>query len=342
MKKVRLGKSGLEVSKVGFGGIPIQRVSEEEAVAVVRRAIDLGVNWIDTANGYGTSEERIGKAIGKYKREELILSSKSPEKDADKFRANFELSLERMGVEYLDIFHFHFVRDAEDWRQMVEGGVVGEMLRLRDAGLVRHVAASSHNVDAILAVMDHEAIEIVQWPFNFIEDRDAIRVLEKCETNDIGFIAMKPFGGGMLGDASAAIRFLMQFEQAAADPGFETIEQVEEVVAIAEEAGRLSGRDIEAIARIKEELDRRFCRRCGYCGPCEQGVNIILLMEMESISKRVAVEQFLGEQFAAASESVRNCTLCGVCETKCPYSLPIREIIRHGKEYYDRFRDEHS
>jgi predicted aldo/keto reductase-like oxidoreductase len=329
MQKVRLGKSEMEVTRIGFGGIPIQRLSEQQAIKVIRRAIELGVDWIDTANGYSTSEQRVGKAIKSYDRSSIKIFTKGGGKTRDELNNQIELSFNRMQIDYIDLFQFHGVPSEGVWEKMLSEGCLELVLKLKQKGRVRHIGASFHSLEAVLAVMDNPEIEVIQWPFNFVMVDRGQKVLEKCKANDIGFIAMKPFGGGVFEDAGLCIRFLLQYPQVAPDPGFEKIEEVEEVVQLASRAESLSSKDKIQIERLRKELGTRFCRRCGYCMPCPEGINIALLMTMDSIIKRMPPEAVIG-WLSEHVKTVDNCTECGQCESKCPYNIPIIQRIREG------------
>ena len=283
MKKIRLGKSELEVTKIGFGGIPIQRLDEDDAVEVVRCAIESGMNWIDTAYGYTNSQERIGKAIETYPRSDIKIFTKNFSKTPEEMDRQLRDSLEALRVDYIDLFQFHNIDSINTWQEMHENGTVDVITAARDSGIVRHIGVSSHSFEAILDIMDDDLIEVVQWAFNFIVDDKGIEVLSKCEDKDIGIIGMKPFGGGILSEAEPCIRFLMQYPLLPVNPGFETAEQVREVVEIANTSTGPTKDDLAYIERTRTQVGRRFCRRCGYCSPCSQGVSIVGLMTMESL-----------------------------------------------------------
>ena len=333
---IRLGKSGLHVSRIGFGGIPIQRLSEGETIKVLRRALDGGINWIDTANGYGTSEQRIGKAIRKYRREEVLLFTKGPGRTPTALAEQIELSLQRLQTGYVDLYQFHNVPDARTWREMLEGGAMDTLQAYREQGKIRHIGASAHTREAALAIIEQPEIEVLQYPFNFIVHEEGMEILEACRRRDIGFIAMKPFGGGALDNAAACIRFVLSVPGVAADPGFEHMEEVDEVLALWKEGPPLSAEDRRAIERLRKELGTRFCRRCGYCSPCPHGVQIISLMTMESIVKRFPGHMLSEDWIAGSGQSLENCIECGQCEEKCPYKLPIMEEIRRGAAVLSR------
>ena len=177
---------------------------------------------------------------------------------------------------------------------------------------------------------------MLQYPFNPLEEKEGLEVLEACRAHGVGFIAMKPFGGGMLDDASACVRFLLQYPDVAADPGFEALREVEEVVRLAEGPGGLTAADRAAIGRWRAELGGRFCHRCCYCQPCPQGVSIMPLMTMETILRRLPLETVRDGWPGQAAATAGGCTECGECEQRCPYGLPIRQRIREGVEVWRR------
>jgi aryl-alcohol dehydrogenase-like predicted oxidoreductase len=138
MEKIRLGKTNLMCSRLGFGGIPLQRVNEEEAVAVVKHCLDLGINFFDTATNYTTSEERIGKAMKGYRREDIIIATKSHLRDAEGLRRDLEQSLRRLEIDYIDLYQFHDVRDGEDTEAILKpGGTLDAVKKAKAEGLVR-------------------------------------------------------------------------------------------------------------------------------------------------------------------------------------------------------------
>ncbi|HUV08738.1 MAG TPA: aldo/keto reductase [Spirochaetia bacterium] len=329
----------MTVSRIGFGGIPIQRLSAEKAVEVIRYGLERGINWIDTAHAYGPSESYIGKAVQGIDRSSIKLFTKGPGKDSETIRSQLTLSLERLDTPYIDLYQFHFVPSSEAWNEIKKNGTLGTILRMKEEGLIRHIGASAHTLDAAFAVTDSPEVEVVQWPFNFMMAEDGIKVLDKCRKGDIGFIAMKPFGGGVLESAGVCIRFLLQFPDIVTDPGFEKVEEVEEVLRLCAESTSLSGEDQLLIEKIREELGTKFCRRCGYCSPCPSGVAIISIMTFESMIKRFSPEVIIKGNFTAAAETGENCIECAECEDKCPYMLPIRERIKEGMALLEKFKE---
>ena len=340
MDRVRLGKSEMVVAKVGFGGIPIQRLAKEEAVAVIRRALDLGVDWLDTANGYTRSEEYIGEALRSLDRSKLRIFSKSRAQDPEVLRAHVLLALERLRTDYLDLYQFHDLSDPAR-REHTHRNLLPVLQELKRRGMIRHIGASAHSLDAALEILEWPEIEVLQFPFNFIVEDISRKALVKAEEKDVGFIAMKPFGGGMIEDIPLCVRYLLDFPAAAMDPGFERVAEVEEVLALAEAGTGLTAGDGKRMAAIAAEMGRTFCRRCQYCSPCPHGVEIVTLMTIESFLKRMPPARILEGFINDAAATVSLCTRCGECETKCPYKLPIIERIAAGAGVYEAFAREY-
>jgi predicted aldo/keto reductase-like oxidoreductase len=334
MEKMRLGKTGMMVSKLGFGGIPIQRDTEDEAVAVVRRCLDLGITFLDTANGYTTSEERIGKAI-KGRREGVVLATKSGARTADDIKGHLKLSLERLGTDYIDLYQFHGVSRAEHLKIVLDpGGLLAIIEEARKAGVVKHIGITSHSMDIAKEAVKSDCFETLMFPFNFITDEAADELLPLCREHDVGFIAMKPMGGGMLENATVAFKYLFQFPDIVPIPGIEKTHEIEEIVRLLEEQPQMTEPEWQEMQRLKKELGTRFCHRCDYCQPCTVEIPISTVMTCRSFFKRMPPERFFGGMVDGAMEKAANCTECGECEARCPYNLPIREMIAETVKWF--------
>jgi predicted aldo/keto reductase-like oxidoreductase len=334
MEKMRLGKTGMMVSKLGFGGIPIQRDTEDEAVAVVRRCLDLGITFLDTANGYTTSEERIGKAI-KGRREGVFLATKSGARTADDIKSHLKLSLERLGTDYIDLYQFHGVSRAEHLKIVLDpGGLLAVVEEARKAGVVKHIGITSHSMDIAKEAVKSDCFETLMFPFNFITDEAADELLPLCREHDVGFIAMKPMGGGMLENATVAFKYLFQFPDIVPIPGIEKTHEIEEIVRLLEEQPQMTEPEWQEMQRLKKELGTRFCHRCDYCQPCTVEIPISTVMTCRSFFKRMPPERFFGGMVDGAMEKAANCTECGECEARCPYNLPIREMIAETVKWF--------
>jgi len=335
MEKVRLGKTGMMVTKIGFGGIPIQRVSEEEAIVVVKRCLALGINFIDTAHAYTTSEERIGKAIA-GRREDLILATKSPARDREGLEKHLKQSLERLAVDYIDLYQFHQVGDFKTLETIMDpSGPMAVMQEAKKAGLIKHIGVTSHSLDVAKEAVKLDVFETIMFPFNFITCEAADELLPLAKKHDVGFIGMKPLAGGMLDNVTIAFKYLLQFPEVVPIPGVSEVREIDEIIQVLDGPWEMTGAEQLEIHRLREELGTRFCRRCDYCLPCNEEIPISTVMTSSSFLKRMPREWFFTGVFAKVFERAANCTECGDCEERCPYQLPIREMMAEQIQWFE-------
>jgi len=342
MEKIRLGKTDMNVSRVGMGGIPLTRPTEENAIKVIQHALTLGVNFIDTAIGYGISEERIGKAIAD-RREKVFIATKGGGRDKARVMECIDQSLKNLNVDYIDLWQFHGISTMEYLEIIISpGGVLEAAQEAKEVGKIKHIGFSSHSIDVAMKAVPTGHFETVQIPFNFICNEAANELLPLAKKHDVGFIAMKPFAGGMLDNANLVIKFLMQYDTVLPIPGIEKIEEIDEIVNIIEK-GPLepTKQEREEIEDIRLKTGTRFCRRCGYCLPCPQGVKINSMMTLPALYGLWSPERFFSWDYVKENvESAKNCIQCGECEPKCPYNLPIREMIVESLEFYEQRKRE--
>jgi uncharacterized protein len=333
MEKMRLGKSGLMVTRIGFGGIPIQRLAEEGAVEVVKRCLDHGINFIDTANAYSTSEGRIGKAIA-GRREGLILATKSTHRNRDGIAKHLDKSLKQLGVDYIDLYQFHAVSDFKSLDIVLDPeGPVAVLEEAKKAGKIGHIGITSHQIDVAKKAVESGHFETIMFPFNFVTDEAARELLPLCRKHDVGFIDMKPMAGGMISNARIAFKYLFQYKDVATIPGIEKVQEIDEIVGILNGPLAITKAEKEEMAKLKKQLGTTFCHRCDYCQPCKEGISISSVMTYPSFAARLPEEQiysFWGALFDQAAK----CTKCGECEERCPYHLPIRDLM---EDYYDLY-----
>ncbi|MFN2272638.1 MAG: aldo/keto reductase [Anaerolineae bacterium] len=336
MITTRLGKTGLEVSRVGIGGIPIQRPSEDEAIKIIHRALDLGINFIDTAAGYGNSEERIGKALIGH-RDQVVIATKSGRPGKTEAAAELERSLKRLQTDVIDIWQLHNISNAEKYAQVTgPGGSLETAQEALQAGKIRHIGLSSHNLDIAIKAVKSGLFEVIQFPFNYVTREPEDELIPLAKEYDVGFIGMKPFAGGMLGNATLSIKYVLQFTWVVPDPGIQKVEEIEEIVAIVESGDwDLTPQERQEIEARRAELGTQFCRQCGYCQPCPEDVNIPMVMITQGMWKLWPRDTFL-RWMGEVADGARNCIECGECETKCPYQLPIREMIAENIAFYER------
>ena len=338
MQRMRLGRTELQVSRVGIGGIPLTRPTEAEAIRVVQRALDLGVNLVDTARGYGVSEERIGKAIA-GRREQVILATKGWGADKATVQSCIETSLRQLRTDYIDLWQFHGINTLEYYQQIIAGGMEGALEALQ-AGKIRHIGFSSHSLKVALEGVAGGHFEVVQFPLNFVSNEAvaADELAPLARKRDMGFIAMKPFAGGRIRSARLAIKYLLQFEGVVPDPGIEKVEEIEEIVGLVNSGSwELTPEEWSEIEAIRARVGTRFCRQCEYCMPCPQGVHISGMMYLPILWELWPPEWYFSWNYVLhAVESAQECIQCGECESKCPYQLPIREMIAEHLAFYER------
>lgn len=340
MERVRLGKTSLMVSRVGLGGIPIMRLNKEEAIKVVQKALDLGINFIDTAREYGDSEEKIGQAIKGRKREEILISSKSPAPDKKTFLEHLDLSLEKLGTDYIDIYHLHGVNSKEEMRRvMSEGGAYQGIVEAIRKGKIKHSGFSSHNLTVGEELMLINKFEVVQMGLNFVDNESEKKIVPLARKLDMGFIAMKPLGGGLLEDAEIAIRYLLQFEGVVPIPGVEKFEEIKQIVQIAKNPRPLTSGERVKMERTRRELGKEFCHRCDYCQPCPQEIPISTVLTLKSMVKRFSLENILRNHEANVARA-RKCTECEECVERCPYNLSIPQLLKKNIAYFEKLKNE--
>lgn len=329
MKERILGRTGLKVKTLGFGGIPIQRVSEEEAIQVVRRCYELGINYFDTARTYTTSEERIGKALEDV-RDEVIIATKSARRSKDGVLEELETSLKNLRTDRIDVYQLHSVLSKEAWEQIIApGGALGALYEAWDEGKIRHLGITSHNPELLTEIVEEDIFETILVPYNYLTTKPTEELLSLCHERNLGTVIMKPFGGGALNNANTALKFILSNGNVdVVIPGMMSTSEVEENVAISSGSYTLGAEELSLIEKDKRELGSQFCHGCDYCQPCPQEVPISFILRAESqFLKLTGWTPRLMRQFQNARAKLASCIKCGVCESRCPYRLPIIELL---------------
>ena len=334
METVRLGKTEMMVTRLSFGSIPIQRVPEDEAIAIIRRCLELGINFIDTAIAYTTSEGRIGKAIS-GRREGLILATKSMARTREEMESHLKLSLKQLGVKSIDLYQLHNVSDFDAYKKILDpDGPMAVLQEAKRTGEVKHIGITSHNMDVAIEAVKSDRFETIMFPFNFITSEPVEELLPLAIEHDVGFIAMKPLAGGMLGNVTIAFKYLLQFPEVIPVVGVEKIHEIDEIIQVFEGPWEMTEAEQKEMLRLKKELGTRFCRRCDYCQPCTEGIYISQVMNLESWLKRMPPESLFSGGVADSFEKAVNCTECGDCEARCPYGLPITAMVKESSNIY--------
>jgi predicted aldo/keto reductase-like oxidoreductase len=338
LDKIRLGKTDMLVSRLGFGGIPIQRLNEDEAVAVVKRCLDLGITFLDTANAYTTSEDRIGKAIS-GRREGLVIATKSLSRKREGVEKHLNLSLQRLNVKCIDLYQFHGVSDFASLDMVLApDGPMAVVEKARDAGLVKHIGITSHQIDVAKEAVKSGRFETIMFPFNFVTSEAADELIPLAREHDVGFIVMKPLSGGMIDNAKIAFKYLFQFPDIVTIAGIEKVPEIEEIVEILEGPKTITAAELEEMQKLKQQLGTKFCHRCDYCQPCSESIAISTVMMYPSLMRRLPPEHLFSGFWRQIVEKTSSCSECGECEERCPYHLPIRDLLAEYVKQYQKER----
>ncbi len=339
MKQVKFGKSGLKISELGFGGIPIIRLDIHTAVKILRRAYDSGITFYDTANAYRDSEEKIGRAFDGL-RDKIVIATKTIMRDGKNATNHLENSLRMLRTDYIDLYQLHQIAQEKDWNAVTApGGALESVVKAKQEGKVRFIGVTSHNLSMAVRLAKTGLFSSIQIPFNFIEDAAKHELFQIAADLGMGMLVMKPFAGGMIDNAEVAFKFLRQFPEVLPIPGFDSESAVDQVVSFYEKPNIVSEEDLRIMERYRKELGKQFCRRCEYCQPCPQGVMITPAMGYKIVVSRMSPKVAV-EFCRPAMESVKLCTECGECLERCPYELPIQEMLKANYDLYEQHRAE--
>ncbi|HHV71621.1 MAG TPA: aldo/keto reductase [Clostridia bacterium] len=335
MKYKVLGSTGLEVSVVGFGGIPIQRTSAEEAKKVILKAEELGINFIDTARAYTVSEEYIGQALA-GRRDKWIFASKSMARRKEAMARDVDTSLKNLQTDYIDLYQIHNVATERDWnRVMGEEGAYAALLEAKEAGKIGHIGFTTHSKEILKLALESGKFETVMFPYNIVESQGE-DLFKRAKELNIGVIAMKPMAGGAIEDGTLALKYILQNEAVTtAIPGMADVKEVEENVKAANEFSPLMEGEKQKIEEIAKSLGNSFCRRCGYCGPCPQGIDIPSMFLFSAYKERYDLADWSEDRYYAMKARAKDCIECGACEERCPYHLPIREMLKEVRRVFN-------
>ncbi|MBO1680380.1 aldo/keto reductase [Bittarella massiliensis (ex Durand et al. 2017)] len=334
MNTVTLGRTGLTVNKNGFGALPIQRIPKEEAVAIVRRALDGGITFFDTARLYSDSEEKLGAALA-GRRGEVVLATKTPATDAAGFWRDLEASLAALQTDYIDLFQFHnpaFCPKPGDGSGLYEA-----MLTAREQGKIRFIGLTNHRLHVAKEAVESGLYDTLQFPFCYLASPDDLALVESCRQHGVGFIAMKALSGGLIQNSAAAYAFLAQFEGVLPIWGVQRMAELEEFLAYGENPPALDDALQAVIERDKLQLAGDFCRGCGYCLPCPAGIEIPNAARMSLMLRRSPPAPWLGEEWQAKMAKIDDCIHCNHCVDHCPYGLDTPQLLRQNYQDYKTF-----
>ncbi|SCG83829.1 putative oxidoreductase yccK [Proteiniborus sp. DW1] len=329
MEKRFLGKTGLEVSVIGFGGIPIQKLDKEKAIDLIKELSIQGINFIDTARGYTVSEELIGYGLEKVGRDKFVLATKSMARDYEGMKNEIETSLNNLKTKCIDLYQLHNVRTEAEYDNIIgEDGALKALEESKAEGKIKHIGITSHDLNILEKAIESGYFETIQFPYNPVE-RQAEELFERANKLGMGVIVMKPLAGGAIINAALSLRFVLENSNiSSAIPGMDSIEQIKENAKVGNEYKRLSDAEREIILAEAKDLGTEFCRRCGYCAPCPQGIDIPVQFLMEGYYSRYNLKDWAKERYTSFTNKASDCIECGQCETRCPYDLPIRKMLK--------------
>lgn len=334
MQYVKLGGTGLKASRIGFGGIPLQRLDKSQAAEIVFRALDKGINFFDTARAYSVSEDYLSCLA--RKRGDVIIASKAPALKEDAFEKEIDTSLSNLKTDYIDLYQAHNIRTIEHLKTaMQEGGAFSALRKAVKQGKVRYVGITSHSCEVLdFALSNYPGeFDTVMYPYNIVETQ-GVKMFAKAKVLNKGVLAMKPLGGGNLTDARLAMRFVLSNPDIdVALAGMAAEKEVDENTSIS--FGKLTEKELAECAETVKTLDGNFCRRCGYCAPCPQGIDIPVVFTMNNYLKHYGLAQWAASRYTAMAKRAKDCVACRQCEPRCPYNLKIADKMKEVKKNFD-------
>lgn len=334
MQYVTLGKTGLEVSRIGFGGIPIQRIEKDEAPALIDALIENGINYIDTARGYTVSEEWIGAAI-EGRRDRFILATKSMARDREGMARDIETSLRNLRTDHIDLYQVHNPSMEQLDAVLAPGGALEALMEAKAEGKIRHIGITAHAIAVFRRALELDWVETIMFPYNIVESQ-CEELLPLCREKNIGFIAMKPLAGGAIEDGEAAMRYIAVNDLVTiAIPGMYCAEEVEKNAEYGGNTAPLTEDEQARIEKVRAELTGNFCRRCNYCAPCTVGIGIPSVFLFAGYLERYGLADWAKGRYATLKVKASACIGCGECEKRCPYGLPIRQMMKKAAEEFE-------
>ena len=327
MEYVTLGKTGLKVSRMGLGGIPIQRIDAEGTKALLHKLADQGVNYIDTARGYTVSEEYLGYALEGI-RDKFVLATKSMSRTKEKMAADIEISLGNFRTDYIDLYQVHNPSMEQLDQVLAAGGALEALQEAKEAGKIGHIGLTAHSTEVFARALELNWVETIMFPYNIVESQGE-ELIAKCKEKNIGFIDMKPLAGGAIENGTLAMRYICANKNVTiVIPGMAEEKEIEENIKACLDPSPLSEKELEEIQAVRDQLGTNFCRRCNYCAPCSVGISIPNVFLFAGYLNRYGLGDWAKDRYSSLAVKASACVECGACETRCPYHLPIREMMK--------------
>ena len=331
MEAVVLGSTGIKVNKNGFGALPIQRVSTEDAVKLARKAYEAGITFFDTARFYTDSEEKLGEAFDGM-REKVYIATKTAAKNADEFWEQLGISLHNLRTDYIDIYQFHnpsFCPKPGDGTGLYEA-----MLEAKAQGKIRHIGITNHRLAVAEEAIESGLYETLQFPFCYLATEEDKRLVALCKEADMGFIAMKALSGGLIMNSAAAYAFEAEYDNVLPIWGVQRERELDEFLSYIVCPPKMDDELRAVIEKDRKELMGDFCRGCGYCMPCPAGIEINNCARMSLMIRRAPSAAQLTPEMQAKMMKIEDCLHCGACMKKCPYHLNTPELLQKNLKDY--------
>lgn len=326
MEYTVLGKTGLKISRMGFGGIPIQKVDAKVTRTLMEELLEQGVNYIDTARGYTVSEGFLGEALEGI-RDKFVLATKSMARTKEAMAADIEISLQNLKTDYIDLYQVHNPTMADLDQVLAPDGALEALMEAKEAGKIGHLGLTAHSLEVFEKALELDWVETMMFPYNIVETQ-AEELMRRCTEKNVGFVCMKPLAGGALEDAALALRFIGRNpDVSVVIPGMFDVKEIQQNAEAVCDSTELCAEELEKIETIRKELGTQFCRRCNYCQPCTVGINISGAFLFEGYLKRYGLGDWAKKRYMAMPKKAGDCVGCGECENRCPYNLPIREML---------------
>ena len=330
-----LGKTGLKISRLGLGGIPIQRIDKDGARSLVGSLIDASVNFIDTARAYTVSEEYLGYALEGV-RDRFVIATKSTARTKEQMARDIDISLKNLRTDYIDLYQLHNPNARDLDTVLSEGGALEALIEAREAGKIGHIGITLHSLEVFERAIELPWVETVMFPYNIVETQGE-ELIARCAERNIGFICMKPLAGGAIEDAKLAMRFVtVNPAVSVIIPGMADADELLLNSGAVSDTSALTDDELRRIDEIRGILGTNFCRRCNYCAPCTVGINIPSVLLFEGYYSRYNLKEWAITRYKTLDKKASDCIGCGVCESRCPYNLPIREMLRACAEIFDK------
>ncbi|MCR4435922.1 MAG: aldo/keto reductase [Clostridiales bacterium] len=339
MDKIVLGRTNLLASRVGFGCIPIQRISFDDARHLLRKAYNSGINFFDTARAYSDSEEKIGYALADV-RKEIIIATKTMAKDKNTLLEHLDTSLKNLKTDYIDIYQLH----APEYMPRPDGPdeLYDTLINAKKAGKIRFIGITNHKLEIAKEAAQSNLYDTVQFPLSSLSSEDDLELVEICRQNNVGLIAMKALAGGLITKASSAFSFLWQYDNVVPIWGIQKEPELDEFLDLAKNPPVLDEEMMKIIENDRVELSGAFCRGCGYCMPCPAGIPIPMAARISLLLRRAPYQPYLEDEWKEKMELISGCLECGQCKSKCPYELDTPNLLKRMLGEYREFYAAHK